>query len=487
MDSTDAHGPSAGSSFRFGFVAADRPLTLRDLPGWVQESFGPLDLHRHPDTRWAAASEGDAAVGLIGDPVDLNTGSADPQAISRQVAKVLSVSGLDSALRHVAYLGGRWTALLRSGDHLLVVPDFAATQSVYWHHSADGTVLASHTHLLAEVTGAEVNKPLRTLMTQARDHGAKGTIYWPGMETPFIGEFPLLPNHALHLRTGQEPQHRRFYPFPDTDLVRDPDQAYARFRDLFLEHARLLCAGRTRMGISLTAGADSRTSLAAAAPHLPADQTWTWTYMDTTVHHEGMAADAAAARQVAQHYGLPHQIVDLRQDGLQALSSPTEFGESYKRTMKLTQQFRRLSVAYHEQLPSDLTELMSLVAEVGTGFYKRRSGTPDPDRLLHLYQPTEFSQQPLIRQAFERYAEYSGLSAVQDGPIDWHDLYYQESRIGRWASLRIQEIDLAHRVLLPFNARGIVEALGGPALEDRVQKQALHRLLADLGAPAPGA
>lgn len=422
MDSTAAHGSSAGSSFRFGFVAADRPLTLRDLPGWVQESFGPLDLHRHPDTRWAAAFEGDAAVGLIGDPVDLNTGSADPQAISRQVAKVLSVSGLDSALRHVAYLGGRWTALLRSGDHLLVVPDFAATQSVYWHHSADGTVLASHTHLLAEVTGAEVNKPLRTLMTQARDHGAKGTIYWPGMETPFIGEFPLLPNHALHLRTGQEPQHRRFYPFPDTDLVRDPDQAYARFRDLFLEHARLLCAGRTRMGISLTAGADSRTSLAAAAPHLPTDQTWTWTYMDTTVHHEGMAADAAAARQVAQHYGLPHQIVDLRQDGLQALSSPTEF-----------------------------------------------------------------SQQPLIRQAFERYAEYSGLSAVQDGPIVWHDLYYQESRIGRWASLRIQEIDLAHRVLLPFNARGIVEALGGPALEDRVQKQALHRLLADLGAPVPGA
>lgn len=484
MESTDVRGPSAGPSYRFGFIAADRPLTLQDLPGWHQESFGTWEVHRHPDTRWAAAGQGDAAVALIGDPLDLSSGTADPEAISREAVRLLAESGLQSALRHVSYLGGRWTALLRTGASVLVVPDFAATQSVYWHHSSAGTVLSSHTHLLAEATGASVNTPLRTLMTQARDHGAKGTIYWPGMETPFLDVFPLLPNHALHLDPGQEPAHRRFYPFPDTALPRGPQQAYAQFKDLFLEHARLLCAGRSSMGISLTAGADSRTTLAAAAPHLPANAR-TWTYMDTTVHHEGMAADAAAARQVAQHYGLPHQIVDLRQDGLQALSSPTEFGESYKRSLKLTQQFRRLSVAYNEQLPADLTELMSLVAEVGTGFYKRRSGVPDPDRLLHLYQPTEFSQQPLIREAFERYAAYSGLAAVQDGPIDWHDLYYQESRIGRWASLRIQEIDLAHRVLLPFNARGIVEALGGPALEDRVQKQALHRLLSDLGAPTP--
>jgi hypothetical protein len=479
MRSIDDQPPLTDHTFSHGYLAASYGVELHDLPGWLTETFGNLTVHRHPLTRWAAHRRDHAAVAVIGDPVDLDSGSTDPQWVAANATRILADGGLESALRYVAYLGGRWTALFESGGGLVVVPDFAATQSVYWHHGS-GTAFSNYAHLLAEATGAPVNEPYRDLMRNARDLGAKGTIYWPGIETPFSDILPVLPNHALQVPPHGIPEHRRFYPFPETTAPRDPETAYGQFTSLFFRHVGLLCTATDRIGISLTAGTDSRTTLAAAAPHLDPAQALTWTYLDTSKPHAGMAADAGAAVELAQRYGLRHQIVDLRAEGLRAFESPQEaFARAYRRSMQYTPQFRRLSVAYQEQLPAGTVELQSMVAEVGTGFYRRRSGQPTAERLAQLYTAAPFNEHPLVRAAFERYVEYAGLADVQSGPVDWHDLFYLESRLGRWAALRIQEGDLSHRVMLPFNTRGVIEALAGPALEDRVDKQALRRFLAE--------
>jgi hypothetical protein len=472
----------ADKTFNFGYLATESPGDLPELPDWRSRTVGNLTVHLHPNSRFAQAQAGaeSASVTLIGDPVDLGAATTDTEAIAATAASILATGGLDQALRFVAYLGGRWTALLDDGTETVVVPDFSASQSVYWHHDHRGTAFSNFAHLLAEARQTPVNEPYRKLMQDARELGATGTVYWPGVETPFEDVLPVLPNHALHLAPGRTPAHRRFYPFPETQAPRDPDLAYEHFRDRFFRHVELLCRLGENVGISLTAGADSRTTLAAAAPHLDRQRTLAWTYLDTGTPHAGMQADAEAAVDLAGRYGLRHQVIDLNPAGLRGLAQPaTEFRRAYTRSMKYTPQFRRLALAYDEQLPPGTMELQSTVAETGTGFYKRRSGRPDVERLSRLYSAAPFNEHPLVRSAFERYIGYADLSGTQDGPLDWHDLFYQESRLARWAALRVQEGDLSHRVLLPFNARGVIEALAGPDLEQRVQKQALFRVLAE--------
>ena len=121
-----------------------------------------------------------------------------------------------------------------------------------------------------------------------------------------------------------------------------------------------------------------------------------------------------------------------------------------------------------------------MVAECGTGFYKNRREPFNLDQVAKFYQNSPFGSEPLVRSALERYMEYSGIGTDDLGPLEWHDVNYQEGRIGRWGSLRIQEVELAHRIHLPFNARGIIEALAGPKLTERVDKQALVRLTREL-------
>ncbi|MEW1981557.1 hypothetical protein AB0333_11620 [Citricoccus sp. NPDC079358] len=468
-------------AFNYGYLAADHAVEVSDLAGWRAEAFGNLTVRLHPKTTWAVHEGNQVRAAVIGEPIDLTDDIVDPEIVVSTIGHLLEAEGLQQALRRVAYLGGRWTAMLYDGTETVLITDFAATQAVFWHHDERGTTFSNYSHLLAEATGAELNTPYRELMASPRDHGAKGTIYWPGVETPFIGVLPVLPNHALHLKAGSTPQHRRYYPFPETTAIRDSEKAYEAFRDLFIRHVRLICASTDQIGISLTGGTDSRSTLAATAPYLNTDTAVTWTYIDVSNPHAGMAADLEAAVKLAELYGLRHQVIDLSPNVLKALSTTagTDYGRSYERSLRYSRQFRRVSVAYAEQLPVDTVQLQSMVAEVGTGFYKKRSGQPDVERLSYLYNSSPFHEHPLVRSAFERYVDYAGLDTEYPGPFDWHDLFYVEGRLGRWATLRIQEVDLAHRVQLPFNARGIVEALAGPLLEDRVDKQALKRFVAE--------
>jgi asparagine synthase (glutamine-hydrolysing) len=367
-------------------------------------------------------------------------------------------------------LGGRFTALLWEKGRLTVVPDCVASLPTYWHHSDSTLTLGSYAHLVGEVTGTEPNEPMMDLMRRAKQMSTPGTIYWPGVETPFIGVLPLLPNHTLTF-DGHTVGHDRFYPFPDTALPQDPDDAYDQFRDLFTKHVKLLC-GLGRVGVSLTGGMDSRATFKAARPHLGADAL-TWTYYKFRAPDPAMQADLLSANAVAREARVAHQVVavELPPDG--------PFAEAYERSMRYTQQFRALAGAYHHQLPGDLVELQSMVAEVGTGFYKKRTkGLPTTQRLAQLYSNSDFGRLPEIASALEKFVDYADFRADRFDSVDWHDLYYWEARIGRWGTLRMQEVDLSHQLMLPFNARGIVEALQAPPLESRVKKQALARYIA---------
>jgi len=459
------------SAFRRGWVASTRAID-HDVAGrWPEAAIGRLTLRVHPALGWFSHGDERRAVLFVGDPIDLAARSTSRRRIAARAARELA-RGVEHAVRYIAYLGGRFTALLWDGATVTVVPDCVGSLPTYYHAAGPGSLLlSSHAHLAGEVARLDVDPAPKRFIDQARAMSTKGTLFAPGIVTPFVGLLPLLPNHALTY-DGGEVRHARFYPFDDTVLERDVDAAYARFADAFSTHVALLC-GLGRVGVSLTSGLDSRATFAAARPHLGKDAL-AWTYFKFHAPTDAQRDDLVGANALAARAGVQHRVINIQRPGDRARDA---FDDAYARTLRHTPQFAALAAAYHDDLPHGIVELQSMVAEVGTGFYKKRRDDVTPKRLAYLYSSSDFGRLPEVRAEAARFLRHADYSPAALGSLDYHDLYYWELRIGRWGTLRMQEVDLTHHLMLPFNARAVVEALQGPALEHRVEKQALQRYI----------
>lgn len=456
------------TAFRRGWWASSDPELPEVFTKWTRLRAGELEVRVHPALSWALAEDAGQTVVLLGDVVDLERDdTTDGAEVARRILMLLKNS-IDDAVRAVAYLGGRFACLLATPGETRVVPDCVGSLPIFWHQGPRGVTLGSYSHLVAELTGAQPDEKAIGLLRKARAMDTKGTLYLPGTMTPFTEVRPVFPNNLLRLREGRV-SHERFYPFPDLVLETNTEEAYQRYATMFRRHTRAL-ASLGRVGISLTAGRDSQASLAALLSSTPADEVLTWTYYTFSKPHEGLRQDLLDANKLALSLGLRHQVIAVGE------TSDVKFGKAYERTMRYTQQFRALAEAYHSQLPHDIVEMQSMVAEVGSGFYKNREvGSPTLERLSYLFSPSDFGSLPEVRDAIADYMDYANFAPADFGPVDYHDLYYWETRIGRWGCLRMQEVDLSHHLVLPFNSRHVVEALMGPSLEKRVDKQALVR------------
>ena len=459
-------------AFRHGFLAVVGGSAPVAEAGWDAALVGRIELLFHPTLRRTASAWGrHDAVCFLGEVVDLEHPLWGEEEIAHAAALELVRGGIDAVVRFVAYLGGRFVCLVATGARVVVIPDCHATQRVYWQPWQGGLAMASHANLLAELTAPGVDEEVLGLMRRGRHMKTGGTRYLPGVRTPFVGVRPLLPNHVLDVDVPSGvTTHKRFYPSTSQSEL-DPQLAVERFEELFRGHVQLLCR-YGRVGTSLTAGFDSRTSFLAAYSHmLPGSFAWTWN--DFEEPKADLVADVLGANELAFQLGVPHRVIALRRpDDLH------RFEESYERTFRFWPQHERAAFAVAAQLPADFFQLLSMLAETGTGFYKRRTPGPwDAGRLSQLYSSYPFGRLPEVIDLHEEFIEYAGFTEHAMGGIDYHDLFYWEARAGRWATARIQEADLSHRVLLPFNQRGIIESLHALPLPARVGKQPLAHLI----------
>jgi hypothetical protein len=121
---------------------------------------------------------------------------------------------------------------------------------------------------------------------------------------------------------------------------------------------------------------------------------------------------------------------------------------------------------------------MGFGAETGTGFYRtREDDAPTAKDLAHLYHSDDVGKLTGIVDAFAEFIEQTEFTADRLFPFDYRDVFYWENRFPRWITVRMQEADLSHRVLLPFNQRGIIEAMLSMSFEDRVEKTLQHRFV----------
>lgn len=463
-----------------GYFVHHGPVEQVALSGWTLAPFGGFVFGFHPRTEWAACQDPESGkwIVLIGLPLDIENAESSITRLAQDALRILLSGGREPFVRHVAYWGGRFVCVFGSADTLELVPDCHATLSAYWARTPGGGMVASsHSRLTAELIGGTEDLRSLSIMTSPQ-YSDGGGRYYPGMLTPYEGVHPLIANCLVRYDSQRgEPRLERFYPWTAIQATAPPEVSLFSFARQLESHLDLMATlGPTH--ISLTAGLDSNTVLKAARGRLaPGSLSYTYFRFENAVPET--VSDLLGASEAARAAGVPHRILRVHQ-----YDASDPWMKFYAGTFPRGARFPSLAKTYAQSFdPADIS-LISLIAETGTVFYRERDDPNlTPRRLARKYTYAPIRDSDVLAEVFAEYIAATDFALESIGNIDYHDLFYWEHRNPKWASLWYSEIDLSHRVLLPFNSRHLIETMLSLPYELRSSRYLLN---AYLSSPSAG-
>jgi hypothetical protein len=436
--------------FLLGADAARSPSHYRSVPFVC-----PLQVHAR--TAHAVAQDAGGIVALFGEAVH----PGHPQLDLAGIAALL-LRRFDDRQAEIDRLVGRFVVVAgRDAQDLRLQTDAIAMRAVFYATGADGVVAGSHAKLVAEAT-AGVPMPPRV---------CPFALGWPGIGTPYDGVRRVPPNVELELASGRL---QRFFPRTAVETM-DIDAAWS----LAFERAAVALdawSRRRSVRVSLTAGLDSRTTLAAARAAWPR-----LGFFSYDRGHAAQALDLRVARDLAAALGLRFEelgFADRRPDPrLLGVVAANSHG-NHQRALAAAY-LRRFGEQRHLHVRSNLLELgrANLFAKAD-----RRPGLHGGPRSAaqmadYHAQCAQRDADPFVRDAFQDFVVQTDFAATEGLANAW-DLYFVEHRMGAWHAGVVLESDIAFDTVIAFNSREVVRAWMGVPPPVRATSPALRQLLA---------
>ncbi|RZS62056.1 hypothetical protein EV386_2373 [Xylanimonas ulmi] len=356
---------------------------------------------------------------------------------------------LDAALE---LLAGRFVILGQASEGDFFQTDAAALLSAFY--SATHQVISSHQNLVAETVGGLDLTELRGPLA--------------GLGTRFVGVRMLTANTELNLRDFSV---ARIGPRPTDEA--EPREVATEVLDLMRRQYRFLRRPGGGPLVSLTAGLDSRITLAAMREMVP--ETLFFTYEKRYNLADGSDCDMATATELSDHLGLDHKGYTIL-----AADIPRRLKALLRRNTELSHG-RAVAASYLRELPADRLHVRSNLYEVARGFYRKKERPQVGPALFAQLISKNADVAPAVVEAFE---EMSAVTGILDVPgYDPLDLFYWEFRMGSWFHKVLLESDIAHDTHILFNARVILRLMLSVSARDRVQATVFDHIV-DLAWPA---
>lgn len=447
------HGDCADLLWARGFL-----LTAEEhrppVPHWRRERLGGRWLSWDPRTPIAVARAGSAWVALLGRAIDLDTWSTDTAAIAAALLRA-RLGGREALLDRLESLSGRYAVFDGDGRAASVQSDAAGMRAVFYETETSAPCVASHAGLVAEHVGAGPSAfPDPELLRASRRAYAL-----PGRATPFAGVVMLTPSTELDLVGGRV---RRCFPREAREQRPVGEVADAV---LPLLHGQLAALTETeRLEVSLTAGLDSRTTLALTGPFAEKLEYFTYdTVGSGGPSRLGVEHDVAVAVELAERFGLVHHRIEVKG------RVPAEPLRSIMERNSPRRSHPGLAAAHRAHAPERGLHLRSNLYEIGRAFYRALREQPTvlkPGHMASLLTKRK-SQGPDLREAFAEYVEATDFDRAQL-LYDPLDLFYWEHRSGMWFNAHLAESDIAFDTFILVNSRLVYRLLLSAPLEDRI-------------------
>lgn len=442
-----------------GFLLARRRIDV-PVAGWEEIPFGEYWLYRDPRVGVQRSTEGSTTVLLVGRAILL--GNTSPQSgLANHLANDLLVSRqrFDESVEHVC---GNYVLMTANGHEHTVQSDAAGLRSIFY--SPDGEVVGSHASLVAAQSPSSRFTQFHDPSWESRD----SVSYLPGLRTIHDGVLQLTPNTELHLETMMP---RRVFP-RRPPLSLEVSEVVNRVSPLLAIQSKFLVGSGQHLMLSLTAGIDSRTSLAVLRPiahHLTA-----FTYVLEFGRFADLpiiGIDEAVASKIASDLSLTHRLARIGNPAVRPeLEEVLEANTHHEHIWPLAQW-------YLDNLASETLHIRSNVYEIGRAFYRKsrpRLLPLDPGMMAETHRRSN-RERPAAIEAFVEFHRLTDFDSLHGH--DPYDLFYWEHRVGRWHANVVAESDISHETWVLINSRRILELLLAAPLAQRIKGTVFSELI----------
>lgn len=421
---------------------------------------GPLPgLSISPDTLTESAGNTETGfVVILGSCINVDGEEASAEFLLSKLQ-----SGEDAFFSALDQMVGRHAIIYGDRSTMKIVTDATGMRPVFY--AQNGGVAASHALLVERALGGNIER-----------HNMPFWYGHPGNTTPYRRTKLLTPNTLYDLA---ENTVHRFWP-------RGPiaERTVACVAHEILgkaSNAVRAMSVQMPMKLALTSGLDSRAMLAVML-HSGIDfETYTYGVGEDT------RIDRALAPELASNFGVSHTTITTRQPH-----------------RVLRDRLREAHYAVHHQsavaplaqwIGDDRTAAVTAnLLEIGRTFFQvqKRSGAAPPCAAetmaaLH-YRVTPRRGKAVIAEwgqdnydqcantAFEMMLSDTDFSTAVNR-VDPFDLFYWEHRMSAWHGASMVERDFYAEPFIPFNGRGVFEAMLGVPEKQRNTADTLHELI----------
>lgn len=376
----------------------------------------------------------------------LHAGLKDIEASPAQHLANMLAHGLDQFLDALDFLGGRHVILLGDSQGFRVFNDATGMRSVYV--SPESSLLASHVNLIQQISPHEARNEAQ---------GLRGAIAgWD--RTPYLGISPLLPNHYLSVPDWST---KRYYPRRPNQYLETPlEEKIALVRRMWNREMANLVATGAQLVMSITGGADSRTSLALSMEHIDDIDMFTYTVPSSgsSKWAQSMSLDNRLVEEIKTLVPFKHQYFNFKKE-------KNSFSDNINKLLEINSiqnHGRALVPHYAKAFPADnVVHLRGNAYEIGRAYW----GTTDKNdslshlRLMYLYKTRADAE---YEDSAQRTADFHRGVQTWEYDTDLHgfhmrDLFYWENRSGRWLAEILNETDIAFQTCVPLNVRSLIE------------------------------
>ncbi|KAA6434885.1 hypothetical protein FQ330_03700 [Agrococcus sediminis] len=466
--------------FAKGFLVTRGPTAHTPVETWAHDAVGPWHVRVDPVLDRQVARGERAEVLVLGQAFD-DGGPKTRDRVAERILRAVTAHP-DSAAQTraldetIAWLSGRYVVLVARGERLDAWGDPLATRSLYWHRSAAGVALASHSAILAELAGGLDSSRMRWVLEHPHYRSPAGR-WLPGLITPHDEVGQLYANGRLTVE-GSTVSNERFFPLADRVELSTAD-ASARFRDDLRQQVRNWISVAPVTVLSLTAGRDSRAVLEAGLVDLQRAGALTLTYHPFHVASKSTYADFLTAGRLSAAAGLPHIGLDVP-----ILKPTSEMSRLYRATFPTWQRYANLAGALYLHAPARAATIFGVGGAIVTGMWKDTSVRElTPQLLAAKYAASPFQHDPELHDELARWMDFTGFSDDALRGYDFYDFFHWEHRMTKWGGSGYSEYDLATIPAPVLSSRRLLTAALSLPKEQRVAAE-VYRAISETGALA---
>jgi len=399
-------------------------------PGWVRLDIGAmLVLSAHPDLPLVSQERGDRKVVLLGYLMD----PTKPEVAESDIVDEICQRGytVSEAAKRLDVVSGRFALLIKSSEGCWILHDACGLRQVnYCQDSKGRTWCASDPAQLADWFQLAPDPAVFDYRESFVSQKGVEEFWMLHERTPFRKVHYLLPNHYLDL---EKCKAVRYWPRPE-GLEHLSRESAVRQCAPIIENSIRAAADRFELKMGITAGSDSRRSLAGCRSVLNKIEFFTHT---PRRYHPDLEVPA----RLLGRFEIPHRRVELQE-------MSDEF-EAVHSSNSMWARPRRGKIAYTilQTFGPDATLLNSNISEISQCWYWL------PKKMITgegLAIATGLNH-PLARNEFQKWLD-SAQPACAAAGINVLVLFDYELR-SRWVSGSLAEYDVAHETFIPYNNR----------------------------------